>query len=98
MLESSIHSIYDILAKKNPPLLQFIQSRVGIDQWISIIFINLPAHNININMAVYLSFLEHTKHSQQIIEKPSFMSKHKISINNPVQAHYTVEGVQSYAP
>jgi hypothetical protein len=49
-------------------------------------------------MAVYLSFLEHTKHSQQIIEKPSFMSKHKISINNPVQAHYTVEGVQSYAP
>lgn len=49
-------------------------------------------------MAVYLGFLEHTKHSQQIIEKPSFMSKHKISINNPVQTHYTVEGVQSYAP
>lgn len=32
MLESSINSIYDILAKKNPPLLQYIQTNVGIDQ------------------------------------------------------------------
>lgn len=52
-----------------------------------------PAHlssNINNYMAVYLGFLDYPKHSQQIIETASFMSKHKISINNPVQTHYTV--------
>lgn len=49
-------------------------------------------------MAVYLGFLDYPKHSQQVTETPNFMAKHKISINNPVQTHYTVEGVQSYAP
>jgi hypothetical protein len=26
------------------------------------------------------------------------MAKHKITINNPRQTHYTVEGVQAYSP
>ena len=32
MLESSIAAIYDIMEQKNPPLLQFIRSNVGINQ------------------------------------------------------------------
>lgn len=31
MLESSINSIYEILSRKNPPLLQFIQANVGVN-------------------------------------------------------------------
>lgn len=32
MLESSINSIYEILAKKNPPLLEYIKANVGVNE------------------------------------------------------------------
>lgn len=32
MLENSIASIYGILDRKNPPLLQFIKNNVGINE------------------------------------------------------------------
>lgn len=47
-------------------------------------------------MSIYLSFLDKPKHATQMISTAGFMSKNKITINNPVQTHYTVEGVQSY--
>jgi len=34
----------------------------------------------------------------QMFSSSGFMAKNKIAINAPVQAHFTVEGVQHYAP
>lgn len=48
-------------------------------------------------MAVYLGFLDKPKPSLSMTTSAGFMAKNRIAVNNPVQAHYTVEGVQSYA-
>lgn len=41
-------------------------------------------------MSVYLSYLDKPKHAQQMISSAGFMAKNKITINNPVQTHFTV--------
>ena len=33
LIDKSIESIYDILAQKNAPLLQYIQSTIGVNEW-----------------------------------------------------------------
>jgi|JI10StandDraft_1071094.scaffolds.fasta_scaffold5049069_1 hypothetical protein len=40
--------------------------------------------------SLYLSFLNKQPHAQQLTSNTNFMSKHKISVNTPSQAHYTV--------
>lgn len=49
-------------------------------------------------MSIYLSFLNKPQHTTQLINQPHFLKQNKISVNKPVQTHYTVEGVQAYSP
>jgi hypothetical protein len=39
--------------------------------------------------SIYLSYLNKQSHAQQLSTSTNFMSKHKISVNIPAQAHYT---------
>lgn len=41
-------------------------------------------------MTIYLTFLDKQKFTQQLVDTPNFQAKHKISVNNPTQTHYTV--------
>lgn len=49
-------------------------------------------------MSIYLTYFNKAQFTQQVIETPSFQAKHKVTINKPIQAHFTVEGVQAYSP
>lgn len=49
-------------------------------------------------MSIYLNFLDKPRHAQQLINQPHYLYYNKISVNKPVQSHYTVEGVQAYSP
>ena len=49
-------------------------------------------------MAVNLRNFNKPKHAQTLLSSVGFQNKNKIVVNNPVQSHFTVEGVQSYTP
>lgn len=49
-------------------------------------------------MTVNLRNFHKTNNPTSLINDPNFLSKNKITVNKPQQTHFTVEGVQSYAP
>ena len=49
-------------------------------------------------MTVNLGKFQKTAPPPTLMNNVDFQFKNKISINNPKQTHFSVEGVQSYAP
>lgn len=52
----------------------------------------------NIEMAVHLRNFDKPANQTNLYSSASFLAKNKIVVNNPKQTHFSVEGVQSYAP
>ena len=47
---------------------------------------------------MHIAKFDKPKHAQTLLSSAGFQSKNKISINNPVQTHISIEGVQAYTP